>query len=221
MQEVIATHPRTFDGPVAALRHRDGDQLVVAAGTYFDMLATCESLAAEWRADPRRTPLRDWADELAGGDPVATGRGRVAAVGVSLAVTVTREGVRRLLLGRRSAAVATDGGRWHVVPSGMLEPTSAGEPLLDTMLRELAEETGIGPVEQPRLLGLGFDLLRLRPEVCLHVEIGDGPAGVTGGEFDRDELVPLDWTDLWRRFGPDQLTPAAAATLALLEDQMG
>ena len=227
LDSILAAHPGTYDGPVAAMVDRRADAMVLAPGTYFDMLATCDALQAEWSDSPGPTPMRDLADALAGGDPLTSGSGRVAAAGVSVAVTVDRDGATHVLLGRRAAGVATDAGRWHVAPSGMVEPTHIAEstgalhPLVSSMVRELAEETGITAAPAPTLLGIGFDMLRLRPEVCLRVHLAGDVAQALTEEFDRSALVPLDPDALWAAHPPETLTPAAAATLALLEDRRG
>lgn len=221
LDAIRAGNPGAFDGPVLALTRQADGRVVAGRGHYFDMLATCDALREEWEADPAHTPLRDRADALAGGDPVARGDGRAAAIGISVAVTVGTGAERSVLLGHRSADVAMDPGRWHIAPSGMLEPGSGLEPVASALLRELAEETGVGQTGPPRLLGVGFDLTRLRPEICLQVEAGNAAVRVAGVEFDDGELVPLQWESLWQRFGPDDLTPAAAATLALLEGRLG
>lgn len=225
LEGILAAHPRTFDGRVLAMvRMPTGSvstgPLVAAPAGYFDMLATCDALAAEWARGPGPTPLRDRADALAG-DPVTNGAGRAAAIGVSVAVTVTHEQVQHVLMGRRTTSVATDPGRWHIAPSGMVEPSSGLTPLVSAMLRELAEETGITAPPAPSLLGIGVDMLRLRPEICLHVAAVEAPALLSTDEFDRRALVPVGGLRMWRRFPPERLTPAAAATLALLEGDGG
>ena len=62
---------------------------------------------------------------------------------------------------------------------------------------------------RPQPLGLGFDLLRLRPELCFRVELFS--ANVTLG----DEFTEATWIDPAGRLA-EPLTPAAAAALALL-----
>jgi hypothetical protein len=114
----------------------------------------------------------------------------------------------RVLLGRRSQELATDPGSWHTAPSGTLEP---GRRLAEQVAGELEEEigvTGAGPAEP---LGLGFDLLRLRVELCLSLEL-------YSGEFELgEEFAEASWIDPRGRW-PEPLAPAAAAVLALLAE---
>ena len=60
-----------------------------------------------------------------------------------------------------------------------------------------------------RMLGLGWDLARLRPEVCLALSLDAVPELAGGDEFDAIEAF-----DPARP--PAGLTPGAACTLALL-----
>jgi hypothetical protein len=59
------------------------------------------------------------------------------------------------------------------------------------------------------MLGLGWDLARLRPEVCLALTLDAVPASAGGDEFDAVEAC-----DPTR--SPSPLTPGAACALALL-----
>jgi 8-oxo-dGTP pyrophosphatase MutT (NUDIX family) len=120
---------------------------------------------------------------------------------------------------------------WHVAPSGTLEP-SPQDPVLALVERELAEELGItlGNATDVRsrlvTLGVGFDLLRLRPEICLRLDLESheyppgGPV-LTPDEFQQRALIPLSAEGIeafWKAHTPEMLTPAAAATVALLEN---
>ena len=122
---VRAAAPSMFDGAVAAFTGwRPDGRLVVGAGSYFDMIATCDALRAEFQGAGPGTALvfREAVERLASGRPLEVGGGRVAAVGVSMAVTILGEGGgRQVLLGRRSNTVALDAGQVHLVPSGMTE----------------------------------------------------------------------------------------------------
>ena len=165
---------------------------------YFDMVATADALAG----DPA---LRARAAAVAGGDALRRGDGRVAALGLSVAATLPGG---RVLLGRRRAGLPLDPGAWHVVPSGMLEPDP--DPIAAAVAREALEELGIavdpGAV---RVLGLGWDLARLRLEVCAALALDAAPARAGGDEFDVVEAF-----DPARPPGP--LTAGAACALALL-----
>jgi len=206
---------RVHDGPVLCLARVSTSVATptvdVVRGGYFAMLATCDALRAELvaagpDADWDRLPLRVRAHEVAG-DPLTSGAGRAAAVGVSaLLVVRDRDGTPGVVLGRRSDRVGTDAGRWHVAPSGMLEPATDGRHLETTVGHELEEELGVvsspgGVAGALRVLGVATDLLRLRPDVVVLLEAaslrpGLGP-GLPGGElaageeFDALDVVPL------------------------------
>jgi 8-oxo-dGTP pyrophosphatase MutT (NUDIX family) len=198
LQALRAHSPAMHDGRVLAMTRIDAATIHARAAGYFDMVATGDALAA----DPA---LRRRADALAGGDPLRRGDGRVAAIGLSLAAIVPGG---RVLLGRRRADLPLDPGRWHVVPSGMLEPEA--DPIATGLAREAREELGIAlDGAAVRILGLGWDLARLRPEVCAAVELDALPPAAGGDEFDAIQaFAPAA--------PPAGLTAAAACTLALL-----
>jgi len=240
LREVARRSPRMHDGPVLACVATDGFPLICAGGGYFDAIATSDSLRAEYldcvardselHIDLDALPLRRLAHEACAGDALHSGRGRVAAVGVSVVVTLPVASGRALLLGLRSHGVATDPDMWHVAPSGTLEPEGA-DPVIDVVERELSEELGVrvGTSEalSARLkpLGIGFDLLRLRPEICLLLDLSEQelpPQGLflAPGEFQNQCLVELSdssMSEFWASHPPEILTPAAAAAIALLE----
>ena len=190
--------PAMHDGPVLAMTAVDGGVVRARRAGYFDMVATGDALAG----DPA---LRARALALAGDDPLRRGDGRVAAIGLSVAA-VLRDG--RVLLGRRRADLPLDPGRWHVVPSGMLEP--GPDPIAAAVAREAREELGVDvDPRAARMLGLGWDLERLRPEVCVALALAALPEGAGGDEFEVVEAF-----DAARP--PAPLTPGAECALALL-----
>jgi transcriptional regulator with XRE-family HTH domain len=133
-------------------------------GTYFHSLSTSECLDPEllgayaaWpdsEPDPvwPRLERRAWLHERVP-DPVADGRFRSAAIGVSTLVIVrarnrTFDGYK-MFLSPRSVTVATQRRRYHVVPSGMFQPFVPGESgdllrsqfsVTETVMREFVEE---------------------------------------------------------------------------------
>jgi 8-oxo-dGTP pyrophosphatase MutT (NUDIX family) len=190
--------PAMHDGPVLAMTAVSGEVVHARAAGYFDMVATADALAH----DPA---LRARAAALAGGDPLHRGDGRVAALGLSVAATLPDA---RVLLGRRRADLPLDPGAWHVVPSGMLEPEP--DPIGAAVAREALEELGVAADPSAvRTLGLGWDLARLRPEVCLALALEAVPARAGGEEFDLVEAFEVARP-------PAPLTPGAACALALL-----
>lgn len=204
VEELTRRTPGLHDGPVLALDRLEGGVLHARPSSYLATLATADVLRAEWEEWEGQGvgPLRSRVHQLASPDPLRHGRGRAAAVG--LAVVISFAG--RVLLGRRAEALAADPGLWHVAPSGMLEP---GVGVEDQIERELGEELGLDTDWSGRALGLGFDLLRLRPEVCWALEPLDEPELRLGDEF--AEVCWIDPHGAW----PEDLTPAAAAALAL------
>ena len=242
LEELAARTPDLHDGAILALRRleRTG-QLRAVESSYFAMLATCDALRAEYleaaasgEVDAPSLARRALAHQAAGGDPLRSGAGRAAAIGLSVLVTVPCARGRAALLGRRRDDVALDRGLWHIAPSGMLEPSGTGSPALRTALEELREEVGVSlddrPAPEDRLsaMGIGHDLLRLRPEICLRLdlsarEVAPGGVRLSADEFADQQLVELSREGLdafWRAHPADALTPAAAAALALAEDAL-
>ena len=166
--------PAMHDGPVLAMTSRRAAASCARAGR---ATSTWWPPPTRWPAIPRCARGRR---RVAGGDPLRRGDGRVAALGLSVAATLPGG---RVLLGRRRAELPLDPGAWHVVPSGMLEPDP--DPIAAAVAREALEELGVavdpGAV---RMLGLGWDLARLRPEVCVALALEAAPARAGGDEFD-------------------------------------
>lgn len=230
LRSVARRSPGMHDGAVAVMEHLSDGVLHAGRSGYFAMIATCDALAAEaagaasWEGSPpSQLPLRVRASELAGGDPLHNGAGRAAAIGVSVVLTGSSPAGDGFVIGRRRTHLAADPGRWHIAPSGMLEPEGSGEVLIRSVRRELYEELGLRLGEHPELSVLGFahDLLRLRPEVCLRLDLGDwpGPPPPTE-EFDAFAVVGTGGDALarfWTTHPPERITSPAAGAIALLE----
>ncbi|MBI4940773.1 MAG: hypothetical protein HY830_08500 [Actinobacteria bacterium] len=221
--ELVPAAPASDDGPHGGLHDGpdDGSTSDPAADSFADL------------------PLRRRAHEVAG-DPTTSGAGRAAAFGVSVLLVVGTEaadgdaGSTGVVLGLRSARVGTDPGRWHVAPSGMLEPAADGRHLATTVATELREELGVHRTVDEvdaslQVLGLLTDLTRLRPDVVVLLDLaaaGSRPTAAeltAGEEFDTLEVVPTTPTrlaDLWTRRPPVLLTAAACGALALLEEHL-
>jgi hypothetical protein len=205
LDAVRARSPGMFDGPVLALDRIEDGVIHAARASYFDMVATCDALAE----DPE---LRAYAAGLAAPDPLRSGAGRAAAIGVT--VVVIRRGV--FTLGRRSAHLALDPGRWHVVPSGTVDARGLAATIAD----ELAGEHGIHELPPMRLIALGHDLGRLRPELTVITgDLGDIGPPPPSEEFAEFREVALDRDQIARARELD-LTPAAALALAALEREL-
>ncbi|MCU7728091.1 NUDIX domain-containing protein [Actinoplanes sp. KI2] len=172
LERLRAARPALHDGGLLCWVRTDENGVLAAPGGYFDMLATCDAIRAEHLAAGGDQPLRSRAHAVAG-DPLVSGAGRAAGIGVSVLLTVAGQDdgltvadrddaltvagqddgltmagrddgrPRRFVIGRRSRSVATDPGMWHVAPSGMLEPDAQGRHWETTVSRELAEELGV------------------------------------------------------------------------------
>lgn len=207
LDAVRARSPGMFDGAVLALDRIVDGVIHAVRASYFDMVATCDALAV----DPE---LRAYAEELAAPDPLRNGHGRAAAIGVTvLAIRRIGSGARGFTLGKRAAHLALDPGRWHVVPSGTVDTRG----VVATVADELAHEHGIGALPSLRLLALGHDHSRLRPELALITDdLGDIGAPPRSDEFAEFREVGLDAASIAAARELD-LTPAAGLALEALQ----
>jgi 8-oxo-dGTP pyrophosphatase MutT (NUDIX family) len=222
--------PQLHDGAVVVFAENAHGTLRCVRGSYFDMLATTDVLRAEYLAAGPEDglALRDLAHAAAGGDPLLSGAGRAAAVGVTVVVTSAGADGPSVLLGRRRDDLGADAGLWHIPASGMVEPRS--RPLVDTAVDELCEELGLALEDPGRLtmMGIGWDLLRLRPEVCLRLDLTVAEAFPTAAavsdseyvEARRISLTSEGMGEFWSAHPPPTVTPAAAAAIALLESHV-
>jgi len=237
----LADDPSLTNGPTACWQGNGPAGVRVSAGRYFDMIATCDALRAEFTNSRNETPLaelplRALAHELAG-DPLSSGAGRAAAIGVSVVLTVPSpvgsapsdlDGEARALVIGCRGHVSSDRDSWHVAPSGMLELNDVPEPIADTVATELQEELGIRVepalvAERLVVLGLIHDLLRLKPDLVVQLDLAPAevPAQLEAvSEFSELALVRTDRAGLaafWEAHDPGVLTPAAAGAIALFE----
>jgi 8-oxo-dGTP pyrophosphatase MutT (NUDIX family) len=200
--------PWMYDGAILCLDRLDGDVMSLRPGGYWGRISTCDALRAE-----DGDALRDRADALAGGDPLRDGTGRAAGLGVTVVAVVRGQ----VVLGRR-AGLPIGEGTWHVVPAGMAE---VGVDIVHAAVTELREELGLeaAPADL-RLLGVGFDLLRLVPEVVYRVDLDADPEAVLAAaprdEHDAFALHPVG-DDVWSVYAPLELAAPGAAAIALLE----
>ena len=242
----LADDPTLTNGPTTCWQSDDRDGVRVTGGWYFDMIATCDALKTEYEdfaaaepddhgsISPARLPLRALAHELAV-DPLTSGQGRDAAIGISVILTIPPElddvaGPRSFVIGRRGH-VSSDRGSWHVAPSGMLELTDDPDPVAATVATELEEELGIriasaAVADRMVMLGLTQDLLRLKPDLVVRLDLSTAevPAELAAvSEFSELAFVPADRHGLdtfWKEHVPQRLTPAAAGAIALFEESL-
>jgi alkylated DNA nucleotide flippase Atl1 len=82
-------------------------------------------------------------------------------------------------------------------------------------------------IDRTIALGIGYDLSRLKPDLCMVAEVGEdescfGDGTLSPEEFvaaRRVELTPHGLAAFWEAHSPDVLTPAAAAAIALVEER--
>ena len=123
-----------FNGTTFVLKNVDISSQIFAIncglGKYFDAIKTCDSLDAELiGAFTRKKPssvaeLLDVCPKRCAfnkrcPDPAFSGGGRSAAIGISTLIVYQLGGRYFALLRARSLKVATNPGRYHVVPAGM------------------------------------------------------------------------------------------------------
>jgi 8-oxo-dGTP pyrophosphatase MutT (NUDIX family) len=113
----------------------------------------------------------------------------------------------RVLMGRRSSSVAFYPGMWEFVPGGGLEP---GVSPAVQVVRELAEEARLVPLQPPIAVGLLFDPVASTWEVVHRIALSADVVPEIGWEYDAFQFVRLDAL-------PEPLAPVAAQMLALAE----
>ena len=139
----------------------DGEKVKVYAkhGTYFQSLASSESLEAELMDALAKhpdqevslddLPRRKWLHDAVGGQHVVLdGRNRSAALSVSATILIAEpDGTYSALLAQRSERVATHPSFFHVAPSGIFAPLNDARrndadqfSIVTSILREYAEE---------------------------------------------------------------------------------
>ena len=221
-----ADDPALTNGPTTCWQGDGRDGVRVTGGRYFDMLATCDALKAEFDDDDgarplAQLPLRALAHALAG-DPLSSGQGRDAAIGISVILTVPQASIPRTAVPGDSPPIAglpaterfssapgfvigyrhvsSDRGTWHVAPSGMLEPTDDPNPIAATVATELEEELGLrigsaAVADRMVMLGLTQDLLRLKPDLVVRLDLAaaEVPAELAAvSEFSELAFVTAD-----------------------------
>jgi hypothetical protein len=229
----------SHDGPVLRQLSLEGDRLVVARGSYFDVLDTSDAM--EWEllgalgelvSGGKRPSFRELESRLALRRAVESGEvGMAAGLGVSLVVRRRQGDGWRVLAARRAASkVSFRSRKLHVVPAGMLMP---GRSVRQTALQELLEELlgmeeregGISREPEYRrvvrsgaefaVTGLATNLLNQRGDVCATLTIEDEAwwAREPGWRLNQEHgggLVSIDGAPPWW-----DIVPQAAGALAL------
>jgi hypothetical protein len=200
-----------FNGEIYALqrlRVRPELRLDARRGWYFDSLSSCEALELDLLAG-RPRPLRL--------NPL-DGRGRTAAIGVSVLTALRTSNGYDLLLGRIAPkAMPHRAGQLHVAPSGMFGPPWS---ILATVDMEMREELGVpAPADRVFLAGAAVNLLNLRPEICTLCVMDDPGALRLNAEFAPGLIrLPLGTDEAMARaldLQPASITPPGAAALFL------
>jgi hypothetical protein len=107
--------------------------------------------------------------------------------------------------------------------SSLIYPRFFGVAVLESGAEELPRLQATGA--QMKVLGVGFDLLRLRPEVILRLDLTEQAAlppedALDQSEYMKSQLIDLTTRSLerfWSSRNPLNITPSGAATVALLE----
>jgi hypothetical protein len=145
LQQIRSTRPVTnglcyiFDS-----FQTDPPRINARLGHYFDMLATCDAIDHELRANPTSTPLRDALHQsISPQEALYNGMGRSGTIGGAV-LTVFNDGTTyRALIVQRSNQVATGAGKLHVMPAFIVQPSHdvMGEwSFRYHIIREYAEE---------------------------------------------------------------------------------
>ncbi len=156
-----------YNGAMFALDRLETEpqmRVYTVLGTYFDFVATCQALGQEMEAQNEFSAatlsMRTALDAVV--DPAAQlldGRGRSAALGVSVLLVYNDAGTYRALLARRSMRAAVAPGAFHVLPAFMFEATGPDYDLREwdvrhQVYREYLEEVfGMTEAEE----GAAFD----------------------------------------------------------------
>jgi 8-oxo-dGTP pyrophosphatase MutT (NUDIX family) len=235
LENRLRADPLLFNGPTVRWISTSLNLVQGAPARYFDMISSCDALRAEIaRSDDwsnlAKNPLRAAVHEVSR-DPLKSGAGRSAALGVSVILILPRAvgGVAAgsFVVGQRPGT-SNGAGIWHVAPSGMLELDSSGRHIQTTTVRELKEELGIDLESahtqgRIRLIGITQDLTMLKPDLVVRLDLTEAEAMAAVrpvSEFERIELIPLtnrSIQNFWDSHPPGSLTPAAAGAIAALE----
>lgn len=119
-----------------------------------------------------------------------------------------REG--KVLMGRRSGEVASHPGRWEFAPGGVVD---VDRPPVDTILAELAEETGLRAAREPVSIAVLHDGVLRSWEIVCRIE----PAAAHPDRAPTtDEYAELRWCDVAAL--PDDLTSTAERMIDLARE---
>lgn len=229
-----------WNGEVGVFSSRQDDTIYWQPGLFFDGIRTSEALVAEAEKSPGAESLDDlplrWQVHQQVDDVTADGAGRSAALSVSgLLVANCPEG-RFALLGQRSLTQSYLPGSWDVMPDGLLTIGPEGCSPTRDLLRRLARTAprAAGHLESyPECvhpLGSAFALPGLRWMLLYLIDIPshtlDEALAWCGesDEYSSLQAVRLQSEELqrfWNQVTPGNLTPMAAASLALAEQSLG
>lgn len=213
---------QAFNGPILSMSAVRPSQVIVRPSTYFAGLLCGDVLAAHLDG-----PVRDRVDVLADGDPLHDATGRIAPLAVCVALICELPDGPQLLLGRRAPTVAAYPSSWHLAPSGMIEPDhvtlaqTIAEELREEVLHDATDRQAAAAVGGAQVLGVGFDLVRLRAEIVVRATLPCQEIPVLcPGEFTDVRLVPYTAAGLlsaYKLMVAEGGCPSGAAALALLD----
>ena len=164
-----AINPRLFDGPNLSVRSIDAQ--TAAIDCVFD---TYKRLVVQ--------------------PEVETGVRQLSITGVLTAQDAA--GVQRVLLGRRSHKTRMYGGMWQNCPAGGIDPdvnaTSIDQSgLMDQLLREVKEESGLEPRSAASPIAVIFDETARSHDIIVPIDLGTLNLATTRGwEYDELRWVP-------------------------------
>lgn len=165
-----AINPRLFDGPILSVRNID-----VATGLVDCVFESYKRLVVQPEVD--------------------TGVRQLSITGVLTARDAV--GVERVLLGRRSHKTRMYGGMWQNCPAGGIDPDPGAngldqKALTEQLLREVKEESGLGPRGGAAPVAIIFDETARSHDIIVPIDLGTiGDLSTTRGwEYDELRWVP-------------------------------
>lgn len=199
-----AAIPGAFDGPVLQVLgvHRDGH-----GGATLHVVETSYRFWAVQIDRPAITGLERGID--LGVRPLgakAIVRERATARGDEGGAD-PRPASTPVLFAQRSAATGAYPRQWEVAPGGVVEP---GESPRETVVRELAEETGLVPLGAPRAILVLEDPEARCWELVHAIDVAEGSRDRSRISDEHDDMGWFDPSD-----PPRPLTPIAARILGL------
>lgn len=212
-----------YNGQAFTLIGRSGNRLRLGVRYFFDHYGVCRVLE---RNDPDAMAVLE---PLIGDDPLQGGAGWRPACGVHGLLIAELDGASHLLMGIRSTQVALAGGQQCAAPAGMLAPlpNHSADTILEANLRHELEEEVRMPltVIDCKPLGLVWATRLLMPNFVylLTCRVHDPTPQLARDEYSHAywlDLTPPSLARFWQTRTPQDLIPATAGALVLLEQYL-